>query len=113
MSDDLDKATDELTRMLGIVERLFQDLHLGVSAEVPLGDGVSLTFRRFNGVWGLFVLDGDKITPLGSMSRNWRVLAARNLDALKAEMHAEVKRQTEEVLAVTDLARDFLTRNGR
>jgi hypothetical protein len=98
----------ELNAALAELEKALVDLHTGVVVEVPLEDGIVLSFGKRDGKWGLFTESKDGWNPLTSAPRRMRLLVGPTkidelLCALKARMGLELQAVTEHTAKVREI----------
>jgi hypothetical protein len=82
----LGALTDRLNEAFADVEDALEQLRLGVTASVEIGDGNSLAYKKFEGrSWSLVVMHADgSHTPVCHASRQLRVRCASAVDDLHA-----------------------------
>lgn len=88
----LHEAADRMNEELRAAERLLEGLALGVSAEVDLGDGNILGFKKLPEGWRLYVRsrgEGD-VSPLVKAPRHVRVAASARLEDLLSALRDAV-----------------------
>jgi hypothetical protein len=93
----LRQATDELNARYAEVAKRFTAY--GVEASIPMGNSMSLEFRKSGDAWRLMVYRADSEQPLLSSSRRTRIEAAEYIPALfeqiKRNAACEVERTTQ------------------
>jgi hypothetical protein len=97
--------TDRLNEAFADVEDALDQLRLGVSASVSLGDGVHLSYKKHDNRWSLLVLADGSTTPICKASRQLRVLAASVIDELHAVLLETADSEAQAVLASIDKLR--------
>lgn len=99
-SRKLNEATNNLNAIIAQFEEQLNTISPGVTAYVPIGQGKSLGYGRFNGAWRLLLNttteEAPLLMPLQSASRRDRISAVRAFPLL--------------VSALTDTATDTINR---
>ena|SRR5579871_5770739 len=83
LAPELAMATDGLNELIGVAEKAFRDLKLGVPATVPLTEHHTLGFRKVGDIFRLVINDEQ---PLQGVSREVRLRAVDHLPELLAEL---------------------------
>lgn len=108
----LDKATEELNKLLAEAEEVFVGLKLSVEATVPLGPTAHLGFGKCGKerAWGLYVrvTGTNQEVPIQSASRANKVLAAKQLGPLRKQLHKEHSHWLTQVRGAFDDVHSFL-----
>ncbi len=108
------EAIDDLNVTFTAIEDAFVRLGLTTPAVVDMGKNRSLTFRKQDSEWGLFVTYLGKepntieTCPLLKTGRNTRVVAAHFLAPLHAALVAAAELTVKEVEDAAAIARAFL-----
>ena len=107
----LDEATEELNKLLAEAQEVFVGLKLSVEATVPLGDSTLLGFGKCgkDNAWGLYVKtpNGQEL-PIQSAARANKVLAAKQLGALRTELQRQHAHWLTQVRSAFDDVHGFL-----
>jgi len=111
----LDIETEKLNAALVRAEETIRGLRLGVSASVPIAPGAAAELRwgKRGGEWGLLVvasLEEVGATPVLSASREKRILAAKAIPTLVAEMRRVEAAQEAEAHDAGTALNDWLDR---
>ena len=107
LKEELGMLTDTLNEVLKRAEEALAALRYGVSATVPIGDR-ELVYKKSGKNWGLYVPDelghGGKPVSVFSVSRKYRLLAAKAIPDLHQALQDALKEQIKDVRdAIEDL----------
>ena len=98
--EELGEATDRMNAAIRAVEEVLCSLHLGVPAEVDLGEGQTLAFRKDGKAFRLFFVQADGTAMLlHSAPRAVRLRAVPKLAELYERMHLVAADETARVRA--------------
>ena len=101
----LDTVCDELNSALDDAEEVFAS-RFRVASEVPMAE-CFLRFAKQGKDYGFFLVSKDGHFPLSSVSLEWRILAANNLDALWSACEVAQGETIQRIKKATETARAF------
>ena len=99
---------DDLNRALAGAEERLLVLGIRVAASVPLDSGRTLSFRKHDGKWGLWVEDSEGVAALLKSSMADRLTAAGELTNLYQAIVNAAGNLTEATRGAIRLANGFL-----
>lgn len=103
LAQDLNARADEAIKRLTNLERAFIAAGTGVEAEIPIGDGGFLGYRRIpEHGWRIVFRRGsvEEWVPAQSASRLERILAAEYFPALVSAVLGQLRKQVNRVYGI-------------
>lgn len=107
---DLNNETERLNDALDDAEAALIAARPGVTADVPLANGMRLFFGKEGNGWGLYVIDvGGGVCPLLKAGRRSRIAAAEALNPLLVALGEAREIERDAVRAAIHAAQTFAT----
>jgi hypothetical protein len=101
----LDELTEELNKVLADAQTKFATMSLSVAASIEMEPGLTLSFQKAHGAWCIAVCD----VPIQHCSRERKMKAVYKLEVLRLALLEEHLKQTEEIKAALEVAKNFVT----